>query len=102
VRVEWHLLLPKAVPHIAFRLPSAFHEASIGFGSSFSSARLVSVGSVGDPVDDNRVEQLLVQDLAEGRLVFALESNHRLEGFECLDHPLEADRSWLDAVPVAA
>jgi hypothetical protein len=46
----------------------------------------------------DRIEQVLVEDLAEGRVVFALESNHWLEGFERLDRSLEADRSWLDAV----
>ena len=95
---EWHLVFPNAVPHIAFGLPSWFHETIVRFGSAFSSPRFVSVGSIGDSVDGDRVEQVLVEDLAEGRVVFALESNHWLKGFECLDRSLEADRSRFDAV----
>ena len=68
------------------------------FGSAFSQPRFIPVGSIGDAVVGDRIEQVLVEDLAEGRVVFALESNHRLKGFERLDRSLEADRSRFDAV----
>ena len=42
--------------------------------------------------------KLLVEDPAECRVVFALQSNHWLEGFERLHRSFEADRSWFDAV----
>ena len=95
---EWHLVLPNPFPHIAFGLASWFSEKAVVFGSAFSQPRFIPVGAIRDPVAGDRVEQVLVEDLAEGRVVFALESDHRLEGFERLNRSLEADRSRFDAV----
>ena len=47
---KWHLVFPKTVPQIAFRLSSRFHEAIVRFWSPFRSPRLVSVGPVRDSV----------------------------------------------------
>jgi hypothetical protein len=49
-------------------------------------------------VDGDRVEQVFIDDPAECAVVFALESNDRLEGFERLDRSLETDRSRFDPV----
>jgi len=80
------------------RHPSWLHETIVRFWSTFSSPRLVSVGSVGDTVDGDRIEHVPVEGLAEGRAAFALESNHWPKCLECLDYSLEADCSRFDAV----
>jgi hypothetical protein len=54
-------------------------------GAPLSEAWLESVGTISDPVDSDRIKQMLVQGLAEGRVAFALEGNHWLKGFECLN-----------------
>lgn len=95
---EWHLVFPKAVQEIAFGLMSRFHETIVGFGSPLSSARFKPIGAIGDSVDCDRSEQAFVEDPAAGRVLLALDRNHRLEGFQRLDRSLETDRSRLDVV----
>ena len=67
-------------------------------GSAFSQPRFVSIGPIGNTVAGDRIEQLFVELLAECCVVFALERDHWLEGFERLDRSLEADRSRFNAV----
>ena len=43
------------------------------------------------------IKQVLVENQAELRVMGALDSDQRLEGFQCLDCTLEADRSWIDS-----
>src|SRR5580693_8506919 len=88
---EWHVDFSKAFQHITFGLPSWFHETIVWFGSTFFSARLITVGPIGDAMDRDGVKQLLVEVHAECQVMLALESNHWLEGFERLDRSLEAD-----------
>jgi hypothetical protein len=83
---------------ITFRLPSQFRETIVWFRSPFLSPRLAPVGSVGDPMGGDRIEQTLVKHLAAGGVLFALHGDHRLKGPECLDGSLEADRSRFDPV----
>jgi hypothetical protein len=68
------------------------------FGSAFSQSWFVSIGPVGNSMIGDRIEQVLVEAHAEGRVVFALESNRWLVGFERLHRSLEADRSRFDAM----
>jgi hypothetical protein len=49
-------------------------------------------------VNGDGVKQMLVDPHAVCRSMFALERDHGLEGFECLDRSLETDRSWFHAV----
>ncbi len=88
---EWHVDFSKAFQHITFGLPSWFHETIVWFGSTFFSARLITVGPIGDAMDRDGVKQLLVEVHADCQVMLALESNHWLEGFERLDRSLEAD-----------
>ena len=95
---EWHLDFQNPVPHIAFGIPPGFSEKAIVFGAAFSQPRFIPIRPIGDPVVGDRIEQVLVEDLAERRAAIALESNHWLEGFERLDRSLETDRTRFDAV----
>ncbi len=88
---EWHVDFSKAFQHITFGLPSWFHETIVWFGSTFFSARLITVGPIGDAMDRDGVKQLLVEVHADCQVMLALESDHWLEGFERLDRPFEAD-----------
>ncbi len=90
-RREWHVDFSKAFQHITFGLPSWFYETIVWFGSTFFSARLITVGPIGDAMDRDGVKQLLVEVHADCQVMLALESNHWLEGFERLDRSLEAD-----------
>ena len=55
------------------------------------SARLITVGPIGDAMDRDGVKQLPVEVHAEFQVMLSLEGNHWLEGFERLDRSLEAD-----------
>ncbi len=79
--IEWHVDFSKAFQHITFGLPSWFHETIVWFGSTFFSARLITVGPIGDAMDRDGVKQLLVEVHADCQVMLALESNHWLEGF---------------------
>jgi len=68
------------------------------FGSAFSQPRFISVGPIPDSVFGNGIEQAMVEDLAEGRVVLTSEGNHGLKGFERLKCSLETDRSRFDAM----
>jgi hypothetical protein len=59
-----------------------FSEKAIVFGTAFPQPWFISVGPVGDSMLGDRIEQVLVEAHAKGRVVFALEGNHWLEGFE--------------------
>ena len=87
-----------SVPHIAFGIPPGFSEKAIVFGSAFPQPRFKSVGPIGDSVFGDCIQQTMVEEMAKSRVVLALEGNHGLKGFECLDCSLEADCSRFDAV----
>src|SRR5688500_14426332 len=53
---------------------------------------------IGDAMDGDGVEQLLVEALAKRGIALALDGDHRLEGRQRLDGAFEADRSRLDSV----
>src|SRR5262245_60230539 len=89
---EWHLLLPNAFEHLTFGHVPRLHEAVVRLGPALPAARLVAVWAIGDPVTGDRSKQYLVEDVAESTVVFAQQSNHRLESFQGLHRPLEADR----------
>lgn len=61
-------------------------------GSSFSQARLKSIGSVGNLVGDNDIQNLLAEMLSVGRASIALDRNERLECSKSLSGPFETDR----------
>ena len=60
-------------------------------GSAFPEARFHPVGSIGNAVGGNGLEQLLVDVLAQSRVVLPLLRQQRLEGLEGLDRSLETD-----------
>ena len=45
---EWHLLFPNAFQHIAFGFMPGLHEAVVGFGPAFFTARFIAVRSIRD------------------------------------------------------
>ncbi len=65
---------------------------------SFLSPRLVAIGAIGDTVGGDSGEQIVVQAQAARRVVFALQRDHRLKRFQCLDGALEAERTWFQMV----
>ena len=67
-------------------------KTPVSLGVPFSSSRFVTIGSVSDAVDDDGIEQLFVETLPERGVALSLHGDHRLEGFQCLDRALEADR----------
>jgi hypothetical protein len=77
---EWHLLLSNSFQEITFGLWSWFSEEAVVFRAPFSEARFIPVGAIRHSLAGDCVEQLLVEDPAEFRVVFAQQSNHRLEG----------------------
>lgn len=95
---EWYLLVPNSVGHLAFGFVSRLDEDSISLGMPFSSSRFVTIGSIGDAMDDDGIEQLFEETLPERGVALSLHGDHRLEGFQCLDRALEADRARLNAV----
>ena len=68
------------------------------FGSAFPQPRFKSVGPIGDSVFGDCIQQTMVEEMAKGRVVLALEGNHGLKGFESLERSLETDRSRFDAM----
>lgn len=96
--LEWHVVLCKSIEDIAFHLMPGFHHSIIFLLPAFSLARFKAIGSVGDAMGCDGVEQLLVESPAECRVTITLERNQWLERFECLDRALEADRPWFDTV----
>jgi hypothetical protein len=63
-----------------------------------STSWLEAAWSIGDAMDGDGVEQLLVEALAKRSVALALDGDHRLEGRQRLDGAFEADRSRLNAV----
>ena len=53
---EWHLLVSNSVCHFAFGFVSRLDEDSISLGMPFSSSRFVTIGSIGDAMDDDGIE----------------------------------------------
>jgi hypothetical protein len=68
------------------------------FGSALSQPGFISVGPIGDSVSGDRVEEGLVDELAEGRVVLTLDRDHGLKGFERLERSLETDGARFDAM----
>jgi hypothetical protein len=63
-----------------------------------SSSGLEAIWSIGDAMDGNGVEQLLVKSPTKRSVALALDGNHWLKGLQRLDCAFEADRSRLDVV----
>jgi len=98
VRHEWHLLLRKFLQYITFCLLPGLHEEEVLLVSAFPQPRFEPIWTVGDTMGCDRFEQLVTELRAEARVLLAPDGNHRLEGFERLNGPFEADRSWFDAI----
>jgi len=73
-------------------------EKAVVLGSPLSQPRFVPVGSIGDSMAGDGIQELLGESTAEGRVLFALESNHRLEGLQRLHGSLKADRTGVQTV----
>jgi hypothetical protein len=63
--VEWHLILANAVQEITFRLVSWFSEKRVVLWSAFSESRFVSIGSVGDTMNGDRIKQFFIKATAK-------------------------------------
>ena len=95
---EWHLDLPKAFGHEAFQFVSRQVEILVLSMGLLSSSGLEAIRSIGDAMDGDGVEQLLVKSPTKRGVALALDVNHWLKGLQRLDRAFEADRSRLDAV----
>ena len=63
---EWHLDFQKSLPHIALGVRPWLSQKAIVFGTPFSQSGFISVGAIGDSVTGDRVEQVFVEEPADG------------------------------------
>src|SRR6187551_2958417 len=88
---EWHLLLPNSFEELTLGLVPWFHESVIGLGPALPPSWLKAIRAFRHSVAGDRLQQLLVEHGAELQVVFTQQSQRRLERFERLHRPLEAD-----------
>jgi len=95
---EWHLDFDNSVRHFTFELPARSCHLFEPDGPAFSLSRFKAVGTISHAVTCDRIEQLLVKVGAKRSPAMPLKINERLERFECLQSPFEADRARLGFV----
>ena len=95
---EWHLVLGNAFQDIALSHPSWFHQEVVPLFSPFHSARFITVGTVSDAMNSNRVKQLLVKAPTKRSVAVPTKGDRRLEGFQRLNRSFEAHRARFDAM----
>jgi hypothetical protein len=66
--------------------------------SAFSLAWFKAIGSVGNPMSSDSVEQLVIEHSAARCEAVSLRGDQGLKGFQCLNCALKADCSRLDVV----
>ncbi len=62
--LEWHLVLVKSFQDIAFDLIPGFHHSIVFLLPTFSQARFKPIGSIGNAMSCDGVEQLLEEAVA--------------------------------------
>ena len=62
--MEWHVVLPNSFQHFTFELVPGFHHSIVLLLPAFSLPWFKAIGSIGDSMCSNSVEQLIVETLA--------------------------------------
>jgi hypothetical protein len=78
---EWYLVSANSFQEITLGFPPWLSEVAIVIRVAFFEPRFIPIRTICHSVTSHRVEQVFVKDPAAGRVVFALEGNHRLERF---------------------
>src|SRR4051812_25252114 len=94
-RDEWHLDFASSFEHLEFDLLPRPLQVLVPPRPLFGHTGLESVGPVGDAVDRDGPEQLLVESLLVVRAAVRPVGDQRPERFEDLERRLEADRARL-------
>ena len=97
-QIEWHLLRFKSLQQFEFSLWSWLGQPIITSVPSFYLPGFNASGAITDAVTCYRVEQILIDMLAVGGVVFACECNELLEGLQRLHGAFEANRSGMNLV----
>ena len=89
--VEWHLDFLNSFDHQLFDDISRLPEEGVVFWPSLKQSRFKSVGSVSHLMNRDNIKQLLIKLPAECSVLFSLNRDDRLKGFECLNGSFETD-----------